>query len=342
MTQTRPERTDDAAAIRRVNERAFGAPAEADLVDRLRAAGKSVVSLVAVQGDVVVGHILFSPISVTHAPASFRGVGLAPMSVLPEFQRTGIGSQLVLDGLEACRRAGYDAVVVLGHTGFYPRFGFVKAEDHRLDNEYEASDAFMVLELESGALKGVSGLVKFAPEFQAVDEHFAESVEHLRRGDFSLSEPLFAEHSALQPCQVVRWLTEGRFRDIPDVLREAFTCAAFLGKTSVLKSLLDQGVDTEGGAATGMNALHWAVNRGQLEAVQLLLDAGAPPEVRNDYGGTALGAAVWATLHEPRPSHPAIVEALLKAGARVETVDYPTGVDVLDGLLRRYGAKSDA
>ena len=176
----------------------------------------------------------------------------------------------------------------------------------------------------------------------AEDEPFAQSVEHLRRGDFSFSEPLFADHTEAHPCELFRWFAEGRFRDIPDALLEAFTCACFLGKASVVKSLLAEGVDAEGGAATGLNALHWAVNRGQLETVQLLLETGVSLEVRNTYGGTALGAAIWAAFYEPRPDHVAIIEALLKAGARVEAVDYPTGAEAIDALLERYGAKGEA
>jgi len=166
MIEIRPERPDDVAAIRDVNERAFGTSTEARLVDQLRAANKAVISLVALHGDQLVGHILFSPVTITTAPQSFRGVGLAPMSVLPEFQNQEIGSRLVRDGLVACRDAGYDVVVVLGHVGYYPRFGFARAQDYGLENEYDAADAFMVLELRKGALEGVGGLVKFAPEFR--------------------------------------------------------------------------------------------------------------------------------------------------------------------------------
>jgi putative acetyltransferase len=166
MITIRLERPDDVAAIRDVNDRAFGTSAEARLVDQLRAASKAVISLVAQQGDQLVGHILFSPVSITNAPQSFRGAGLAPMSVLPEFQNQGIGSRLVREGLAACRDARYDVVVVLGHVGYYPRFGFARAQDYSLENEYDAADAFMVLELRNGALQEISGLVKFAPEFQ--------------------------------------------------------------------------------------------------------------------------------------------------------------------------------
>jgi putative acetyltransferase len=166
MIEIRTERPDDVRAIRDVNERAFGGPAEAILVDRLRAANKAIISLVASQrGDQVVGHILFSPVTVAHAPESFRGAGLAPVSVLPEYQNQGIGSRLVRDGLAACQATGFDIVVVLGHVGFYPRFGFAPAAGHGLGNEYDASDAFMVLELRNGALNNISGLVKYAAEF---------------------------------------------------------------------------------------------------------------------------------------------------------------------------------
>ena len=165
MIEVREETPSDLPGIRYVNEQAFGGPAEAHLVDMLRASGKVVVSLVAVLQDRVLGHILFSPVTVSHIPDNFRGVGLAPLSVLPEFQNTGIGSRLVRDGLDACKRLKYDAVVVLGHTHYYPRFGFKRAKDYGLDNEYEALDAFMVLELNQGVLKTIRGLVQYAPEF---------------------------------------------------------------------------------------------------------------------------------------------------------------------------------
>lgn len=163
---------------------------------------------------------------------------------------------------------------------------------------------------------------------------FETAVEGLRRGDFSALAPLFDGHAASLPCQVIAWLDEGRFRDAPDALREAFTCACFLGQTSVVRVFLDRGLDPQGGAATGLNALHWAVNRGQLETVNLLLETRPSLEVRNMYGGTVLGLAVWSALHEPRPAHGRIIEALLRAGARRDAVDHPTGVGWIDALLR--------
>ena len=156
---------EDDAAIRTLNERAFEGPIEAKLVDLLRDAGQAVVSLVAVLDHRIVGHILFSPVTVAEAQAGLRAASLAPMSVLPELQNRGIGSRLVLDGIEACRQRGFDLLVVLGHTNYYPRFGFQKASDHGLASEYDAGDAFMVLELTDGALGKVRGLVKYAAEF---------------------------------------------------------------------------------------------------------------------------------------------------------------------------------
>jgi len=164
--EIRSETVDDAAAVRNVNERAFGRDAEARLVEMLNAANKALISLVALHQSRVVGHILFSPVTIAESPANFRGVGLGPLAVLPEFQNKGIGSGLILHGLEVCRQEAYDVVVVLGHTSYYPRFGFMRAKDYGLDNEYNAEDAFMVLELKSGVLQKLNGLVKYAPEFR--------------------------------------------------------------------------------------------------------------------------------------------------------------------------------
>ena len=168
MIEIRDEAPQDFPAIHDLNVLAFGNPAEALLVDNLRAADKAIISRVAILDGKVVGHILFSPITVERASSRLRGLGLAPMSVLPEFQNTGIGSSLVRDGLDVCRQKGYDLVVVLGHLRFYPRFGFTRAKDYGLDNEYDAVDNFMVIELREGVLKTVEGLVKYAPEFGAI------------------------------------------------------------------------------------------------------------------------------------------------------------------------------
>ena len=161
----RPETAADESAIHALNVAAFPSDAEARLVDCLRASADPVISLVAESDGDVVGHILFSP--VTHAErASIRSMGLAPMAVLPERQRQGIGSQLVDAGLRACREAGVEALVVLGHPQYYPRFGFVPASEFSIDSEYDVpDDTFMALELVPGALAGTPGTVRYHRAF---------------------------------------------------------------------------------------------------------------------------------------------------------------------------------
>ena len=172
--EIRPERPGDARAIHRVNREAFGQPEEADLVDRLRAAvgdsgEKAWISLVARRDSEIIGHILFTEVTIRSGSASRSATGLAPMAVLPGRQRQGIGSKLVEAGLAACRAAGHQLIVVLGHPAYYPRFGFTPAIDFGLRCEYDApSEAFMALELEAGALAGVAGTVCYRPEFRGV------------------------------------------------------------------------------------------------------------------------------------------------------------------------------
>ena len=168
----RAETAEDRALVRRVNELAFGRPNEANLVDALREKARPYISLVAIVDDEVVGHIFFSQVSIESIESgdhSFGAMGLAPMSVLPAYQRRGIGSQLVREGLKESHRLGYDIVVVLGHPNYYPRFGFVPASLKGLRSEYDVPDeVFMVSELTEGALNGHRGLVKYHSEFGRV------------------------------------------------------------------------------------------------------------------------------------------------------------------------------
>jgi putative acetyltransferase len=169
MVEIRSETSEDHAAVRHVHQQAFGQSDEAKLVEWLRAASKAIIALVATNKSQVVGHILFSPVSLEPAYPHFNAVGLAPVGVLPEYQNQGIGSQLIREGLKVCRDAGYDAVVVLGDAAYYSRFGFSRAADYGLGNEYHADEHFMVIELREGVLNGVSGTVKYQPEFQGLD-----------------------------------------------------------------------------------------------------------------------------------------------------------------------------
>jgi putative acetyltransferase len=165
----RPERPEDACRVRHVNELAFGQPAEADLVERLRQGCADSLSLVA-EDDAVVGHILFTSVVVESAGRRVLGMGLAPMAVLPDRQRQGIGSQLVRRGLDILRERGCPFVVVVGHPEYYPRFGFEPASTHGLASQWEGVPdvAFMVLVLDAQAMAGVSGVAKYREEFNEV------------------------------------------------------------------------------------------------------------------------------------------------------------------------------
>ena len=162
----RAERPDDHAAIRAVNEAAFGQRFEADLVDALRRAADPFISIVAEQAGEIVGHICFSPVTVGDEDVSNRNVGLGPMAVRPDAQNRGIGSRLVEAGLDECRRRGKALVVVVGHAAYYPRFGFQPATRLGLTCEYDvADDVFMALRLDETVR--VTGLVRYHHAFAA-------------------------------------------------------------------------------------------------------------------------------------------------------------------------------
>ena len=162
----REEEPTDIAAVRDVNERAFGRADEADLVDKLRDRRKVTLSLVAVKDGRALGHILFSPATIESGAEAFPAVALGPMAVLPECKRQGIGSALVRNGLAACRRAGHEVVIVQGHAEYYPRFGFVRASMFGVRCEYDVpDDVFMLTELRQGALLRHGGTARYQPEF---------------------------------------------------------------------------------------------------------------------------------------------------------------------------------
>jgi putative acetyltransferase len=165
----RREEPQDIAAIRFVNEQAFGGSVEANAIDALRDRGAAVLSLVAVLDERLVGHLFFSLVTIEAHDRSWPAVGLAPLSVLPEYQRQGIGTALMNAGLEECRRLGSERVIVLGHPDYYPRFGFERASRCGVRFEFEAPDeACMILALQPGALDGVSGVAKYQPEWSGV------------------------------------------------------------------------------------------------------------------------------------------------------------------------------
>jgi putative acetyltransferase len=164
--EIRAEKPEDIEAIRRINIAAFDGQSEANLVDQLRGIA-STSSFVAVEFEHVVGHIFFSPVTISGNYADDPGfLGLAPVAVLPDHQGQGIGSFLIRHGLTECARLGFKAVVVLGSPTYYRRFGFIPAQAKGLRCEFPVPDeAFMVLELEHDALAGCTGIVKYRSEF---------------------------------------------------------------------------------------------------------------------------------------------------------------------------------
>ena len=166
MIRIREELALDVEAIREVNVRAFGQSQEADIVDKLRRNCDELLSLVALKDAHVVGHILFSPVTIENDDRRIKGMGLAPMAVLPEFQRTGIGSRLVRAGIEKLRNTDCPFVIVLGHPEYYPRFGFELASRYGIKSEWDVPDeAFMIQVLRTSEIQGVSGVAKYRPEF---------------------------------------------------------------------------------------------------------------------------------------------------------------------------------
>ena len=143
---------------------AFGGEEEVCLVDRLRADGLVIASLVAIENERIAGHILFShlPVETPHGP--LPAAALAPMAVLPDYQRRGIGGMFVRRGLELCRERGQSAVLVVGHPEYYPRFGFSAAAAKELRGPF-SGDVWMALELVPGALAGISGTVRYPEAF---------------------------------------------------------------------------------------------------------------------------------------------------------------------------------
>jgi putative acetyltransferase len=163
----RLENTDNAgecAAIRGVNEIAFGGAEEAALVDKLRSDGHALISLVAEIEGVIVGHIMFSRMWISTKADLVPAVALAPMAVLPAHQRKGIGQLLVRRGLDLLQRRHESIVIVVGHPDYYPRFGFSADFASPLQSPFER-DAFMAMELRPGALNGIGGAVVYPPPF---------------------------------------------------------------------------------------------------------------------------------------------------------------------------------
>ncbi len=166
MVIIREEKKQDIELIRQVNNKAFGQSQEANIVDKLRNNCPSFLSLVSELDNKVVGHILFTPVIIETDKEALEGMGLAPMAVLPEHQKQGIGSKLVKEGLNKVQKSGCPFVIVLGHAEYYPKFGFEPAKQYGIRSEWKVPDeAFMIVVFDKSKLQGISGVAKYRSEF---------------------------------------------------------------------------------------------------------------------------------------------------------------------------------
>ncbi len=167
----RPELEKDYSRITEINDLAFGQTNEGILVEKLRQTDNFIsrLSLVAELNNLVVGHILFYPVIIKYDTAKYDSLSLSPMSVIPKFQRRGIGSKLVVEGLKMAKILSHKAVIVIGHSEYYPRFGFEPASKWNIKVPFDVPDnAFLALELISGGLMDKSGTVIYPEGFNDV------------------------------------------------------------------------------------------------------------------------------------------------------------------------------
>jgi putative acetyltransferase len=197
MPEIRPAESSDVAAIEAVHRATFPTDLEARLVRLLVERGQDAVSLVAVEGGQIAGHVLFSPATIEADGRVFAtGLGLAPIAVLPPFQSRGFGSALIRAGLDACRQLATGFVVVLGAPAYYARFAFVPASRHRLTCEFGGDDAFQIQWLRNNPAIPPGCFVRYAPEFREVfdastDQHkIALSPDEQREFSQALQEPV--------------------------------------------------------------------------------------------------------------------------------------------------------
>jgi putative acetyltransferase len=171
MIEIRTEESKDYAIVKAINDRAFNGENEGILVEAIRNSVYFVpeLCLVAVKDGEVIGHILFSIVSIQTEDGDVPTLALAPMAVNPDYQNKGVGSMLVTDGLKRAEQMGYEHVVVLGHPAFYPKFGFIPSVTKGIESPFPVpEEVFMVYEIREGSLDRIDGKVVYPPAFNSV------------------------------------------------------------------------------------------------------------------------------------------------------------------------------
>jgi putative acetyltransferase len=163
----RKETIRDIQDIRQLNDFVFSSPVEGSIVDAIRKRSPEVLSMVAVVDDKIVGHVFFSPVEIDGLNNT-QAMGLGPMAVLSEYQRQGIGSALVTQGIKQLQESGCAVVVVLGLPEYYPKFGFSPASRHGLKCQWDGipDNTFMLRFLKKEYEGVVRGTVRYMKEFR--------------------------------------------------------------------------------------------------------------------------------------------------------------------------------
>jgi len=167
----RKEEEKDHKQIYEVNKLAFQQENEGKLIEKIRNTENFIpeLSIVAEIDNRIVGHILFSKIKIV-GKSVYESLALAPMAVIPEFQKKGIGSELVKKGIKMAKKLGFDSIIVIGHKEYYPKFGFQRASKWNIKCPFEVPDeVFMAIELTEKAFEGKAGTVEYPDEFNEVE-----------------------------------------------------------------------------------------------------------------------------------------------------------------------------
>lgn len=167
MVKIRKECEDDLIAIKEVNDKAFGQTEEGRVIDKIRNSDAEVLSLIAEEGNKIVGHIFYSSAEIEWNNKIIKGMGLAPMAVLPEYQKLGIGKRLIHESLNILMKKEHSFIIVLGHEDYYPKFGFETASKHGIKSQWEGvpDEAFMIMILDKEKMKDVSGVAQYRNEW---------------------------------------------------------------------------------------------------------------------------------------------------------------------------------